>query len=343
MSVYIQPADIANEQQMVTPIEEVLKDGDNIALGNNFEKKLNFFDLPFHPLSLHDARDKNNGGLAVLQLQVQPKLEPLKMLSSQSNFIATKMHELRESECAAATKRRKTEHRSVDQPLLASESEHDDDEDVRDAVCADAYDDDSSIGCSISSSRFDIQDELKSNPHAIQIVATSGGLITHWNERFSKITKPSSSLRKTPLTIFDLVDLKSLPSLYSMLALSLHNIDVDKVENLSMNEEIDPGTPVRGRQNQLKSYASHLSITVPCKPFRKSSISYNITVVFMDDIASNERCFLGILTPRPTTQDVVRADSMETTSSTPRRVPCGKIVRVDDNLLCRLLLGTRLC
>ena len=159
-----------------------------------------------------------------------------------------------------------------------------------------------------------------------------------------------------------------------MLALSLHNIDVDKVENLSMNEEIDPGTPVRGRQNQLKSYASHLSITVPCKPFRKSSISYHITVshsmqlllqyrflascsqlyrkwqlktitkvVFMDDIASNERCFLGILTPRPTTQDVVRADSMETTSSTPRHVPCGKIVRVDDNLLCRLLLGTRLC
>lgn len=195
MSVYIQPADIANEQQMVTPIEEVLKDGDNIALGNNikhimssvsaaadasdFEKKVNFFDLPFHPLSLHDSRDKNNGGLTVLQLQEQPKLEPLKMLSSQSNFIATKMHELRESECAAATKRRKTEHRSVDQPLLASESEHDDDEDVCDAVCADAYDDDSSIGCSISSSRFDIQDELKSNPHAIQIVATSGGLITH--------------------------------------------------------------------------------------------------------------------------------------------------------------------
>ena len=182
MSVYIQPADIANEQQMVTPIEEVLKDGDNIALGNNFEKKLNFFDLPFHPLSLHDARDKNNGGLTVpvLQLQEQPKLEPLKMLSSQSNFIATTMNELRESECAAATKRRKIEHQSVEQQvtLLASESEHDDDENICDAVCADAYDDDS-IGCSISSSRFDIKDELKANPHAIQIVASSGGLITH--------------------------------------------------------------------------------------------------------------------------------------------------------------------
>jgi hypothetical protein len=66
--------------------------------------------------------------------------------------------------------------------------------------------------------------------------------------------------------------------MYSMLALSLHNIDVGKVENLSMNEEIDPGTPVRGRQDQLKSSASHLSITVPCKPFRNSSVTYNITV-----------------------------------------------------------------
>lgn len=194
MSVYIQPADIANEQQMVTPIEKVLKDGDNIVLGNNikhimgsvsaaadasdFENKLNFFDLPFHPLSLHNSRDKSNGGLK--ELQLQPKLEPLKMLSSQSNFIATTMNELRESECAAATKRRKIEHRSVEQQvtLLASESEHDDDEDICDAVCADAYDDDS-IGCSISSSRYDIQDELKANPHAIQIVASSGGLITH--------------------------------------------------------------------------------------------------------------------------------------------------------------------
>ena len=187
MSVYIQPEDIANELQMVTPI---LKDGDNIVLGNNikhirgsvsaaadasdFENELNFFDLPFHPLSLHNSRDKSNGGLKELQLQ------PLKMLSSQSNFIATTMNELRESECAAATKRRKIEHQSVEQQvtLLASESEHDDDENICDAVCADAYDDDS-IGCSISSSRFDIKDELKANPHAIQIVASSGGLITH--------------------------------------------------------------------------------------------------------------------------------------------------------------------
>jgi hypothetical protein len=36
-----------------------------------------------------------------------------------------------------------------------------------------------------------------------------------------------------------------------MLALSLHNIDVGKVENLSMNEVNDPGTPLRGRQDQV--------------------------------------------------------------------------------------------
>lgn len=218
------------------------------------------------------------------------------------------------------------------------------------------------------------------------------------NNGFSKITKPSSSLRKIPLTIFDLVDHKSLPSLYSMLASALHNIDVSDVENLLLNDKNNPGSPViRSRKNRLRSPESHLSITVPCKSFWISSTSYNITVshsmqllcrypfiqehmflpvsqfqklnstkvVFMDDIVSEDRCFLGILTPSavsqdsnavsspPGSQDEVRDDvqvqeerersssaSTKLPPSTSYLIPRGRVVRVDDNLLCRILLGT---
>lgn len=111
------------------------------------------------------------------------------------------------------------------------------------------------------------------------LLPNNSSLLIPGNNGFSKITKPSSSLRKIPLTIFDLVDHKSLPSLYSMLALALHNIEVSDVENLSLKDKNHPGAPVIGsRKNRLRSSASHLSITVPCKSFWISTTSYNITV-----------------------------------------------------------------
>lgn len=185
-SVYFQSADGANEQQiMLTPIEKGLKTEKQIALENNikrimgsssaaagvsaFDNKLNLCDLPFHPLSFHESLDKNSSKL--MTLQVQPKLEPLKMRSSQSNYITNKMCELRESERAAATKRRKTNQWSVERQVVGF------------AVCDEPDDDcdSDSAGCSISISgaRFEIQDELNTHPTAIQIVATAGGLITH--------------------------------------------------------------------------------------------------------------------------------------------------------------------
>ncbi len=66
-----------------------------------------------------------------------------------------------------------------------------------------------------------------------------------------------------------------------MLALSLHNIDVGKVENLLLNEKDKSVVPVGGSKRQLSS-TSHLSITVPCKIFQKSSTRYNITVSPVD-------------------------------------------------------------
>lgn len=93
----------------------------------------------------------------------------------------------------------------------------------------------------------------------------------------------------------------------------------------------------------------------------------------MDDFASDVRCFLGILSPMDLSEDVngrcsnlcssdevsspeiqgearscvtvreVRKDyntgSIEHFASTPRCLPCGKIVRVADSVLCRILLG----
>lgn len=85
----------------------------------------------------------------------------------------------------------------------------------------------------------------------------------------------------------------------------------------------------------------------------------------MDDIVSEDRCFLGILTPSeaspvsnamsssPGSQDEERADvevqeerdgsssaSKEPSASLSYLIPSGKVVRVNDYLLCRILLGT---
>lgn len=83
----------------------------------------------------------------------------------------------------------------------------------------------------------------------------------------------------------------------------------------------------------------------------------------MDDIVSERRCFLGILIPISlkqnankvvsslASQDEVRADvavqeeigiltTKDPSLSTPH-IPSGKVLRVDDKLLCQILLGAR--
>ena len=86
----------------------------------------------------------------------------------------------------------------------------------------------------------------------------------------------------------------------------------------------------------------------------------------MDDIVYEKQCFLGILIPIAlkqnadevvsslASQDEVRADAAvqeerevnstmkDPSSSTLYRIPCGKVIRVDDNVLCRILLGARI-
>ncbi len=179
----------------MTPIEKVCRAGDEIVLGNNFNhimgpvsaaadlSEIDFCDIPYHPLALHDSCSKNRGDL--ISLQANPKMEPLKMRSVQTSFITNTMTDLREREFAASIKRRKTGHWSVEhqEALLTGYESNGDEKDICTAVCADTDDDDS-----ISSSRFDIQDELKTHPHAKPIVATSGGLITHCKFLYAHIT-----------------------------------------------------------------------------------------------------------------------------------------------------------
>lgn len=193
MSISFQPHDTAIVHQVMTPMANVQKDWNKVVpeINHNmgtasttvdtptFEKKF-YCDLPFHPLSLLDSRNKNDGG--IMALQVQQKLEPLKMRSLQSNFIVNTMNDLRESERAAANKRRKTDNCFGDCHVALPAEHKNNYDDQLDIICdaslADV-DEDVSIGCSFSSTQFNIQDELKTHPRAIHVVATAGGLITH--------------------------------------------------------------------------------------------------------------------------------------------------------------------
>mmetsp|Transcript_23764 Transcript_23764/g.40621 ORF Transcript_23764/g.40621 Transcript_23764/m.40621 type:complete len:316 (+) Transcript_23764:435-1382(+) len=269
------------------------------------------------------------------EIVTQPnKMKPLQMNPLQANFITDTMKELKER----AAKRQKT---------IGGYVGHRFTNDSRVSFCD--HDTDDMSGNEEKSSKFDIMDELNAYPNAIQILATPGGLITHWNQAFSMITKPSTSLKKIPLTIFELVDSKCLSSLYSMLALSLHNIGIVEVETFTLDDEQD------GDKKESSSNAtSHLCITLPCKLFQNSSTRYNITIIYMNDISSMKACFLGILTPR--SKGDYHDDSSFTSceSSTcpdnskdkdilaaPREhsLPHGQIIRVDDGMLCQVLLG----
>lgn len=248
------------------------------------------------------------------------------MNSQQPNFITETMNELRDSN---ANKRQKTETEH------GGHYGHDEKESLSSyRGGTSAGDDDSIISFSSSdSSLFDIFDELEAHPNAIQLVASSGGLITHCksqclisplvisyrflqtmphpsypilfpfpiragNEAFSDIThKSSSSLITNPITIFDLVDSQSIPSLYGMLALALHNVPIVEEEIFSptvnknrsyasLEEEevavLMTTTEMAGDDDLEKksrpSSSSHLSITLPCKSFHKAKTQYNVTV-----------------------------------------------------------------
>ena len=95
------------------------------------------------------------------------------------------------------------------------------------------------------------------------------------------------------MTIFEIIESKSLPSLYSILALALHNVRIGNVEDHTLNgnssseKAVDEGVvdstdkkAVDGpdRKTSETTSASHLSITLPCKSFPNSSTRYNITV-----------------------------------------------------------------
>ena len=105
--------------------------------------------------------------------------------------------------------------------------------------------------------------------------------------------------------MFELIEPKSLPSLYGMLALALHDVSIveeeEEIDSLPSSsswarEESPPcssssgsfnsTTPSdseeeeqqEGKHSTSGSSSSHLSITLPCKSFCESSCRYNITV-----------------------------------------------------------------
>lgn len=255
----------------------------------------------------------------------------------QSKFINDTMKDIREKE-KMKTKKRKTSHH--DDILSAS----------------------SQLECNRARGSWTsiFLDRLSSNADVAQIVASSGGLVTYWNESFSGATARSSkSLCNSPLTIFELIESESLQSLYGMLAMALHRVPIveDSMSQIGNDNEGQlEDEAVERPAYSRSSDSSHLSITLPCRLFHGSSCRYNITIVFMDDLSS--RCFIGILTPSSTsmaesdesspelshadqgeeeTQVIKTAD--QSTMAKPI-LPFGRMLRVYDDVLCQLIFGS---
>ncbi|KAL9178423.1 hypothetical protein ACHAXT_003753 [Thalassiosira profunda] len=255
--------------------------------------------LPFHP-----SRAAPN-----------PQLKPLELPAVQARFIAETMGGLRSR---AAKRRRVDASRQTVEPA-SSHIEHD----------GGGSSADEEGGSVASAAGFDILEALDAHPDVVHIVATAGGLITHWNESFAGIAKPAPALRRAPLSLFDLVESTALPSLYQIFALALHNVavaDVEDFRHTSSAQDDESG-------EEASRSPSHLSITLPCRTFRTSPVEYDITVVFMSDDVPARRCFLGILAPRKTESDRRSGDGAGL-------LPMGKIVRASDDVLCRTLLGS---
>eukprot|EP00985_Skeletonema_marinoi_P015032 scaffold7670_cov120-Skeletonema_marinoi.AAC.1 len=261
-------------------------------------------------------------------------LPPLKMTKLQDKCISDAMAEMREKHVNERAAKR--------QKLLEWENQ-----------------DDSSIDCG-SGSNQSLVDKLDASPDFAQVVASPGGLITYRNESFCKLTKQSTSLRKVPLTLFELIDPEYLPQFFGMLALALHNVTTFDSVHLITNS--NNGGASAGAASAVTSKTSHLSITLPCNQLIQSSSasSYNITVVYMNDFCSIKKCFLGIISQGKdgcnVPSSLARSNSVVSSSSSnddesnsvckaasnmsndsKTALPCGKILQIDDNLLFAMI------
>ena len=144
-----------------------------------------------------------------------------------------------------------------------------------------------------------------------------------------------------------------------MLALALHNVtSFDSIHLIGNKAAADMRD-----ESQEPSKSSHLSITLPCNKLLRSSLtsSYNITVIYMNDIVNVKKCFLGIITKE---EDCCRASSTFTrcnsvvsssslkehyadnddntennigNESSKVALPCGRILRIDDDMLFTMI------
>lgn len=118
------------------------------------------------------------------------------------------------------------------------------------------------------------------------------------NSEKSSASTPEPPITSTPesptmssLTIFDLIEPKSLPNLYGMLALALHDVGIVEVETLpsltptfasgdstANNSTHDHSTNSHHGTKRQKHKPSHLSITLPCKKLPQSKDPHNVSV-----------------------------------------------------------------
>ena len=111
---------------------------------------------PYHP-SLQSTNNTNATHAA--QHQLTNKLQPLQLPTLQSNYINAKMNELRTLAVNANKRQKKVDHQcsTVVESLTSSTN-----------------------NCnSTSCDGFAMLEELDGQPNVVQIVATSGGMITH--------------------------------------------------------------------------------------------------------------------------------------------------------------------
>lgn len=116
---------------------------------------------PYHP-SLQSS--KTNNATRAAQHQLTKKLQPLQLPTLQSNYINAKMNELRNLAVASATNKRQ---KKVDQERSTA---------VVESVITPSHNCNSITS---NSDGFDMLEELDGQPNVVQIVATSGGMITH--------------------------------------------------------------------------------------------------------------------------------------------------------------------
>lgn len=132
---------------------------------NNVPKKFHSYAPPFHPTSRTEFSAHHQRTLVAT-------LQPLQMTSLQSNFIDDTMKELRE---------RQAKRQKVCDTTRMMMVQHQDGASV-DMMCSqhDNGRHQQNVGSSgTHANRFDILDALDSHPNTVQVVATSGGLITH--------------------------------------------------------------------------------------------------------------------------------------------------------------------